>query len=245
MNRRRFPRCTREEEHALLVHYHQSRDPAARERLVTANYAYVRSVAQRLSRVCESVAVEDLEQEGVMGLLKAVENYDPKRHQVALIAFAQQGVRSRILAFIRASRLVQPGRGAQQRRLYYRAGAAAQRLRAEGKDVTAESLAQRCDVTVKAAALHLSGGLPPAEEDRTGGAESAEQRLLLATVKRAATTLRDNPRLTHLERLVLDNLISPRPEAPRDLSQRAGRTVQRIRQVEADIRQALARRLAG
>lgn len=244
MNRRRFPRCTREEEHALLVRYHQSRDPAARERLVTANYAYVRSVAQRLSLVCESVAVEDLEQEGVMGLLRAVENYDPVRHQVPLIAFAQQGVRSRILAFIRDSRLVHTGRGAQQRRLYYRAGAAAQRLRAEGAEVTAESLAQRCGVTAKAAAAHLRG-LPHAEGAHNDVAESAERRLLLDKVRRAATQLRDNPRLTRLERLVIDNLLSPRPEAPKDLASGAGITAQRIHQVEADVRQTLARRLAG
>ena len=71
---RRFPPLTREEEHALGVRARKG-DRSAREKLVRHNLALVVAVVRKLSR--GTVRLDDLVQEGNLGLLRAVEKFDP------------------------------------------------------------------------------------------------------------------------------------------------------------------------
>ena len=69
----------------LLELYRQSKDTAARERLVETHLPLVRSLCIRFNHSGEPV--EDLIQVGAIGLLKAVEKYDPSRGD-NFVAFA-------------------------------------------------------------------------------------------------------------------------------------------------------------
>lgn len=69
----------------LLQLYHQSRDMAARERLVEDHLALVRRLCNRFRYSGEPL--EDLIQVGTIGLLKAVEKYNPARGD-NFVAFA-------------------------------------------------------------------------------------------------------------------------------------------------------------
>ncbi|HSN91607.1 MAG TPA: sigma-70 family RNA polymerase sigma factor [Anaeromyxobacteraceae bacterium] len=71
---RRFPPLGREEERALAMRARKG-DAAAREKLVRHNLALVLAVVRRLSR--GAVRLDDLVQEGNLGLLRAVEKFDP------------------------------------------------------------------------------------------------------------------------------------------------------------------------
>ncbi len=71
---RRFPPLTRAEEHALALRARRG-DPAARQKLVRHNLALAVAVACKQRR--GSVRLDDLIQEGSVGLMRAVESFDP------------------------------------------------------------------------------------------------------------------------------------------------------------------------
>ena len=66
-----------EEERSLFTRFVATHDPAIRERLILANTRLVRAVARRYRT--RGMTVEDLEMEGMVGLMRAVEKYDVSR----------------------------------------------------------------------------------------------------------------------------------------------------------------------
>jgi len=65
------------QEEALLVRRAQRGDAAAREKLVQGNLRLVHSVARKYR--CRRLAMEDLIQEGIVGLITAIERFDGAR----------------------------------------------------------------------------------------------------------------------------------------------------------------------
>ncbi|MEA2424659.1 MAG: polymerase sigma-B factor [Thermoleophilaceae bacterium] len=73
----------------LLKRYHQGGDTSAREELVQRHLPLVRSLARRYAGRGESL--EDIEQVGAIGLLKAIDRYDLER-EVSLTTYATPNV---------------------------------------------------------------------------------------------------------------------------------------------------------
>jgi RNA polymerase sigma-B factor len=73
----------------LLKRYHQGGDTSAREELVQRHLPLVRSLARRYAGRGE--ALEDIEQVGSIGLLKAIDRYDLER-EVSLTTYATPNV---------------------------------------------------------------------------------------------------------------------------------------------------------
>jgi RNA polymerase sigma-B factor len=73
----------------LLKRYHQGGDTSAREELVQRHLPLVRSLARRYAGRGE--ALEDIEQVGAIGLLKAIDRYDLER-EVSLTTYATPNV---------------------------------------------------------------------------------------------------------------------------------------------------------
>ena len=71
----RYPLLTREEEHELALVYHKTQDRDALHRLVTGNLRFVIKIAYEY--VHYRIKLLDLIQEGNMGLVKAVKEFDP------------------------------------------------------------------------------------------------------------------------------------------------------------------------
>ena len=82
----------------LLKLYRQSGDMAARERLVEDHLPLVRRLCRRFNHSGEPL--EDLVQVGTIGLLKAIEKYDPSRGD-NFVAFAVPEVVGRIKNYFR------------------------------------------------------------------------------------------------------------------------------------------------
>jgi RNA polymerase sigma-B factor len=73
----------------LLKRYHEGGDTSAREELVQRHLPLVRSLARRYAGRGE--ALEDIEQVGAIGLLKAIDRYDLER-EVSLTTYATPNV---------------------------------------------------------------------------------------------------------------------------------------------------------
>lgn len=83
----------------LLVAYRQKPTVQLRNRLVRLNMGLVRKVAHRLSHQCAE-PYEDLEQCGFLGLITAIERFDPSQG-FAFSSFAVPYIRGEILHFLR------------------------------------------------------------------------------------------------------------------------------------------------
>ncbi|MCG9891744.1 MAG: RNA polymerase sigma factor SigF [Thermosynechococcaceae cyanobacterium MS004] len=83
----------------LLMAYRQNPSVQLRNRLVKLNLGLVRKVAHRLAHQC-SEPYEDLEQCGYMGLITAIERFDPSQG-FAFSSFAVPYIRGEILHFLR------------------------------------------------------------------------------------------------------------------------------------------------
>jgi RNA polymerase sigma-32 factor len=144
---RHHPLLSREEEHALAVRYGATGDRATAQRLVTANLRLVVKIAQDYRRVHRNLI--DLIQEGNLGLMQAVEKYDPYRG-VKLSSYAAWWIRAYILKYILANwRMVKLGTTQPQRKLFFNLRRERERLNRQGFEVDAEQLATALDVSAK------------------------------------------------------------------------------------------------
>lgn len=84
---------------ALLIAYHQKPSVKVRNQLVKMNAGLVRKIAHRISHQC-SEPYEDLEQIGYLGLIRAIERFDPSQG-CAFSSFAVPYIRGEMLHFLR------------------------------------------------------------------------------------------------------------------------------------------------
>jgi RNA polymerase sigma factor for flagellar operon FliA len=85
--------------------YRRTKDPGLRERLITENLAFVRQVAGRLAlHLPRHLEFSELESAGIVGLLSAVESYDPEQ-PAEFATFAQHRIRGAILDDLRSQDL--------------------------------------------------------------------------------------------------------------------------------------------
>ena len=89
----KYPLLTREEEHELAVKYLETGDRETLHRLVTGNLRFVVKIAYEY--VHYRIKLLDLIQEGNMGLVKAVQEFNPYK-EVRLTTYAVWWMRSYI-----------------------------------------------------------------------------------------------------------------------------------------------------
>jgi RNA polymerase sigma-32 factor len=115
---RQIPLLSPEEEHALAVKCRQQEDIEAAQRLVIANLRLVIKIALTFYHRFSS-SLMDLIQEGNLGLMQAVKNFDPFRG-VRLSSYASYWIKAYILRFLMDNlRLVKIGTTQTQRKLLY------------------------------------------------------------------------------------------------------------------------------
>lgn len=141
---RNVPPLSREEEHDLAVQYSQQGDQAAGYKLVLANLRLVVMIAREYQRNVSNIL--DLVQEGNIGLLEAVKQYDPFRG-IRFPSYAVYWIRAYMLRYlINNIRLVKLGTTQAQRKLFFNLQKEKERLEAEGFVPEAKLLADRLKV---------------------------------------------------------------------------------------------------
>ena len=143
----RHPVMSREEEHQLAVRFYQTGDVQAAYRLVASNLRLVVKIAHEYRRAAFQLL--DLVQEGNIGLMQAVQKYDPFKG-VKLSTYAAWWIRAYIIRFIMDNwRLVKLGTTQAQRKLFFNLSKEREKLLVRGIDPTPRLLAKNLQVEEK------------------------------------------------------------------------------------------------
>ena len=242
----------------LIRRWAEDRDSHARDRLVASMLPLVRRIARRHRG--NGCTVADLEQEGHLGLLAAIDRFDPDRG-VRLATYAAWWVRAFVLRFVEHNaRLVRGATTSQRLRLFYQLGRTKQRLAADGQDTSPAAIAEALGVPERDvvamemlrkpaasldAPLPSSDGQPRSGVDRLADeADNPEDWLqseelrdrLDAALDRFAQTL-DGRSLE----MFTDRVRAPSPASLHELSARWGVTRAAARRIEDRVSRPLRR----
>jgi RNA polymerase sigma-32 factor len=141
---KKYPLLSENDEKDLAIRLHETGDVDAAYQLTTANLMLVVKIAMTFKREWQSLM--DLVQEGNVGLMKAVKNFDPFRG-VRLSAYATWWIKSYILKYILDNwRLVRVGTTNSRRKLLFNLKKEKERLEREGFDPSTKLLAEHFGV---------------------------------------------------------------------------------------------------
>ena len=139
-----FPPLTREEEHELAVRYFEHKDKQAAYKLISSNLMLVVKIARDYEKAARSIL--DLIQEGSIGLMEAVKNFDPYRG-VRFPTYAVWWIKAYVIRYVIANwRLVKLGTTQAQRKLFFNLRKEKERLEKEGFYPGPKLLAQNLQV---------------------------------------------------------------------------------------------------
>ncbi|MCI5072569.1 RNA polymerase factor sigma-32 [bacterium] len=111
-----LPVLSREEEYDLAMRWYKHKDRDAAEKLVISNLRFVVKIAREYAKY--GVNMSELIQEGNLGLMHAVQKYDPEKG-FRLISYAVWWIRAYIQAFVlRSWSIVRTGTTRAQRKLF-------------------------------------------------------------------------------------------------------------------------------
>lgn len=253
---RRYPLLTPAEEHELAVRYKEYGEVEAAYRLVTSNLRLVVMIARQYQRAFRTLL--DLVQEGNIGLMEAVKNFDPYRG-VRFPSYAVWWVRAYIIRYIMNNwRMVKIGTTQAQRKLFFNLKKERERLEAEGFSPEPKLLAQNLGVkeeevvemTQRLKSRDLSVDTPIDGEnesatlldfmaDKKGTAEeevaSNEYRRLIAEkMAEFAMTLKGKEQVIFAKRLLAEE-----PLTLQEIGDQYGISRERIRQLESRLKKKL------
>ncbi len=138
---------SREEEHELAVSYQKENDIEAAYRLVASNLWLVVKIAREYEQAAKNLL--DLIQEGNMGLMEAVKNFDPYRN-VRFPSYAVWWIKAYIIRYVIANlRLVKIGTTQAQRKLFFNLNKEKEKLEKMGISPKPKLLAEKLNVREK------------------------------------------------------------------------------------------------
>ncbi|MBI4962558.1 MAG: RNA polymerase factor sigma-32 [Desulfomonile tiedjei] len=133
-----------EREHELAVRYTETGDVEAAHELVVSHLPFVVKIAFQYRHYM--IPLQDLIQEGAIGLMKAVKRFDPTKG-FRLVSFAIWWIKAYIKNFILKSwNLVKLGTTQAQRKLFFRIGDIGEHADAESKSARVDELAKELKV---------------------------------------------------------------------------------------------------
>jgi len=141
---KRYPPLSREEENELALKFKQFGDKKAAYKLVVSNLRLVVLIAREYQKNFQNIL--DIVQEGNIGLLEAVKQFDPLRG-IRFPSYAAYWIRAYILRYlINNIRLVKVGTTQAQRKLFFNLQKEKDKLESEGFQPEAKLLASRLGV---------------------------------------------------------------------------------------------------
>lgn len=257
----KFPPLQENEEFELAKRIREHDDKNAAFRLVTSHLRLVVKIAMDFQKKWMNNVLE-LIQEGNIGLMKAVQKFDPDRG-IKFSYYAAFWIKAYILKFIMDNwRMVKIGTTQSQRKLFYNLGKEKQRLENLGFDPNAETLSKNLDVTEEDVvemtqrmgqhdvSLDISYGednsttrldmLPALEQSVES--KLAREEVSESLQKHLKTII---PQLNSKEKEILNKrLLESSPVTLKDIGDKYGITRERVRQIESRLLKKLRKHLS-
>ncbi|SBV94638.1 RNA polymerase sigma-B factor (modular protein) [uncultured delta proteobacterium] len=252
----KFPLLKPEEEYTLARKVIDENDPDAAFRLVSSHLRLVVKIAMDFQRRWMQ-NVLDLIQEGNVGLMRAVNKFDPEKG-IKFSYYAAFWIKAYILKFIMDNwRMVKIGTTQAQRKLFYNLNKERQKLIAQGYDPDAATLSKSLNVSerqVMEMEQRMDGSDVSLDATiNTDGAPGASRIELLPAIgpgiedvladNQIAHLVRDKlktiaPLLSDKEAYILEHrLLTDEPVTLREIGEKYDITRERVRQIEARLLQ--------
>src|SRR3954469_11320602 len=210
------PQLTREDEYELTRRAKKG-DGRARETLATANLAFVVAVAKKFAH--RGARLDDLIQEGNVGLMKAIEHFDPKKN-VRFATYAVWWIRAYITRYLKDNR--SQVKGGESERISMSDFSLDASLDEEGETTFLD---------------RLEDGGPSPQEQYLSHEQDTEVQEALAKVKKRIGDLGWD--------ILQERLTQDKPRTLEELGARWGVSRERVRQVELKTKSFLARYLSA
>jgi len=250
---RKYSLLTREQEKELAVRFQEDGDKDAAYSLVTSNLRLVIKIALEFQRVWMQNLL-DLIQEGNIGLMMAVKNFDPYKN-IKFSYYASFWIKAYIIKFIMDNwRLVKIGTTQAQRKLFFKLNKEKQKLIEQGFDPETKLLSERLGVTENEIVemeqrldgwdVSLDAPISDADSDTKGiemlsaDSESAEDRM---AKKQVEDMMRDKvsdfrKKLNERELDIFDRRIfTETPVTLQEIGEQYHISRERVRQIENNI----------
>jgi RNA polymerase sigma-32 factor len=257
----RFPMLEPDEEFELARRVQEQGDEKAAFRLVSSHLRLVVKIAMEFQRRWMQ-NVLDLIQEGNVGLMRAVQKFDPDKG-IKFSYYAAFWIKAYILKFIMDNwRMVKIGTTQAQRKLFYNLNKERQRLQAQGFDPNAATLSKNLDVSEdeitemdqrlsrkdqslnatlgdEGTATHMDflPALGPGIEETL--AQEEVSGLLREHLESILSDLNEKERDILQQRLLTDT-----PLTLREIGEKYGITRERVRQIESRLLDKIKKRLS-
>ncbi len=210
------PQLTREEEYDLARRFHKG-DEEARRILAVSNLPFVVAVAKKFAN--RGARLDDLIQEGNVGLMKAIEHFDPKKN-VRFATYAVWWIRAYITRYLKDNR--SQVRGGESER----------------GSMTDFSLDATIDDDGETTYLdRIEEPSPGPQDDLLRREQQGEVQQALLRVKKRIGDLGWD--------ILQERLTQDKPRTLEELGQRWGVSRERVRQVELKTKNFLARYLSA
>ena len=249
---RKYPLLSREEELELAKKYYETKDPQVAQKLITSNLRFVVKIAAEYSRF--GARMIDLVQEGNMGLMTAVKDFNPYKG-VRLITYAVWWIRGYIQEYLmKQYSMVRIGTTQNQKKLFYQLQKEKEALEALSENPEQlKLLSTRMGIPedeVKMMAQRMSGrdvslnqtvgdeGTTTLLDYQKGSQEAPDQELSrreeLEHLSEAIEALR--PTLNAREKIILEErILNDEPLTLQEIGEKYGITREAVRQMEARV----------
>ncbi len=254
----KYPLLSKEEEEALTKAYYETRDPVLAHKIVTSNLRLVVKIALDFQKFWMQNFL-DLIQEGNVGLMHAVKKFNPYKG-VKFSYYASFWIKAYILKFIMDNwRLVKIGTTQAQRKLFYNLNKEKESLRALGFEPVPKLISKRLNVSEQDVIdmeqrmgsweVSLDAPIKSDSEDsyleflpsNEPGVESLIEsqemgEKLKEKLQEFAKTLKDREKVIFEQRLLTDE-----PKTLQEIGEQFGVSRERVRQIEARLKNKLAK----
>ncbi len=253
---KKYPLLSREEERELAIRYREKGDMDAAYRLITANLRLVVKIAMDFQRYWMQ-NLNDLIQEGNVGLMQAAKKFDPYRGY-KFSYYASFWIKAYIIKFIMDNwKLVKIGTTQAQRKLFFNLRKEKERLEAQGIEATTPMLSQRLDVKeseivemdqrLNSWEISLDSPLKEDSEDTHKSFLPSEDLPVDDQIadKQAKAILQEKlalfrEQLKGKEAVIFDSrLLAEEPLTLQDIGDRFGISRERVRQIESRLKKKL------
>lgn len=259
---RKYPVLSREEELEIAKKYFETKDPEAAQKLVKSNLRFVVKVAAEYSKF--GAKMIDLIQEGNVGLMHAVREYNPYKG-ARVITYAVWWIRGYIQEYLmRQYSMVRIGTTQTQRKLFYQLQRQKEELEKMGKNADFALIGNKLGVSaeeVETMAQRLTGrdvsldkpldddsGARLSDLQRSNSDESLDESLAhreeLSLLREKISGLR--PQLNERELILLEErLLADEPLTLQEIGDKYGITREAVRQAETRLMKKIKNELEG